>query len=319
MKKNKVSRRKILATVIVLFAVGFVAKQIYAYSIQNLIDAPVVGDFTISPGEETTKIINITSRLGETTKFKIEIEDFIGSSDGGEAAILLGSERGPYSLRDYIRPEISEFTLEHGQRMDLPIKVSIPQDATPGGLYGAVIIRTIPAEEGAEINETDASGKIQFVGRVASLFFVRVKGDVLEEGQLEKFGTINNKKIYPNSSVPFVATYKNKGSVHLVPYGILEIKNMLSKKIDEVEIKPYFVMPNATRSKEINWQRASAMGYYKAHLYLNRGYGNVVDEAEIGFWVIPWKIVTIAILVSIAITLSIVWLTKNVEFKKKRK
>jgi len=317
-----------LAIITVLLAVGFVAKQIYAYSIQNLIDAPVVGDFTIGPGKaeflldpggEATKMLNITSRLGETTKFKIEIEDFTGSSEGTEAAILLGSEKGPYSLRDYIRPEISEFTLEHGQRIDLPVKISIPQDATPGGLYGAVIVRTIPAEGSVEVNETDASGKIKFVGRVASLFFVRVKGNALEEGQLEKFNTINSKKIYPNSSVLFVATYKNTGSVYLVPYGILEIRNMLSKKIDEVEIKPYFVMPNATRSKEISWQRSSAMGYYKAHLYLNRGYGNVVDEKEIGFWVIPWKIVTIAILVIIAITLGIIWLVKNVEFKKKKK
>lgn len=317
-----------MALVTVLLVFGFVARQIYAYNIRNLIDAPIVGDFTIgpgkaefwlNPGEEATKTINITSRLGETTKFKIEIEDFTGSNKGTEAAILLGSEKGPYSLKNYIHPEVSEFTLEHGQRIDLPIKVSIPQDATPGGLYGAVIIKTIPAEGDTEISETGASGKIKFVGRVASLFFVRVKGNALEEGQLEKFTTINNKRIYSNSSVPFVATYKNTGSVYLVPYGILEIKNIFNKKIDEVEIKPYFVMPNALRSKEINWQRASAMGYYKAHIYLNRGYENIVDEKEIGFWVVPWKIVTIAVLVIIALVLGVIWLVKNVEFKKKKK
>jgi len=302
---------------------GFLAS---AYTIQNLIDAPIKGDFTLGPGkaeflldpgEEATKIIHVTSRLGKPMKFKVEIEDFKGSETGEYASTLLGSERGPYSLRDYLYPEVSEFTLNHGQRIDLPVKIKIPQDAEPSGLYGAVIITTSPEEEEIKAGEEGAQGQIKFISRVASLFFVRIKGSANEEGVLEKFSTINSQIFYSHASVPFAVLYRNTGSVHLVPYGMVEIKNMWGKKVEEIEIDPYFVMPNSLRTREMNWQRSSGLGRYTANIYLNRGYKDMVDEASFSFWILPWKIITISTLILITLILAIIWIAKNVEIRKK--
>ena len=298
-----------------------------AYTIQDLINAPVEEDFTLGPGkaefilepgEKTTKMIYVTSRLGRPMTFKVEVEDFKGSETGESASILLGDKQGPYSLKDYLRPEVYEFTLDHGQKINLPINITIPQDASPGGLYGAVIITTVPEKSNAGEIE-GAQGQIQFISRVASLFFVRVNGNVLEEGGLEDFSTLNSKSIYSSGSIPFTILYRNTGSVHLVTYGIIEIKNMWGKKIEEIEIDPYFIMPGSLRTRELKWERPTSLGMYTAHLSLNRGYKDIIDEAKISFWILPWKVISISSLILISLILAIIWLAKNIEFKKKGK
>jgi len=312
-----------------LFAIcilSFGAFSALAYTTQNLINAPVEEDFTLGPGkaefwldpgEEATKMIYVTSRLGKPMKFRVEVEDFRGSETGEFASTLLGDERGPYSLKDYLRPEVYEFTLNHGQKINLPIKVSIPQNAEPGGLYGAVIITTVP-EETKTGEVIDAQGQIQFISRVASLFFVRVNGNVLEEGGLEDFSTLNSKSIYSSGSVPFTILYRNTGNVHLVPYGVIEIKNIWGKKIEEIEIDPYFIMPRSLRTRESKWERPTSLGMYTAHLSLNRGYQDIVDEAKLSFWILPWKIISASLLILVSLILGIIWLVKNVELKKKK-
>lgn len=302
------------------------AISVFAYQIDKLTGVPDQGDFVLgpgksefwlNPGESASKTLQITNRLGRTMVFRVEIEDFTGSETGERNVVLLGSEQGPYSLRDYIEPEIKEFSLEHGEKMNLPVKIEIPQNAEPGGLYGAAIITTSPMRPDGTNAADEAEGQIQLVSRVASLFFVRVKGEAQENGRLEKFSALNNKKFYQGTPIKLNISYRNTGNVHLVPYGIIEVKNILGRKIEEIEIEPYFVMPNALRTYTAEWNRSSGIGYYTAHLYLNRGYQNIIDEARVSFWILPWKVITISILILIAFLLSIWWLTKNVEIRRR--
>ena len=64
------------------------AVTVSAYQIQTLLDTKVEGDiilgptkteFFLNPGEIATKEIMVTNRPGQTLRFQVEIEDFIGS------------------------------------------------------------------------------------------------------------------------------------------------------------------------------------------------------------------------------------------------
>jgi len=158
---------------------------VFAFEVQKLANVLVENDFTLgpgkielflNPGESVTRNLLITNRLGRPMKFRVELEDFTGSSTGERAAVLLGNKRSPYSLRDFLHPEIWEFTLSHGERMVLPVTVTIPQEMEPGGLYGSVLISTSPSEDFLEREEEKAKGQVRLVARVGALFFVRVKG-----------------------------------------------------------------------------------------------------------------------------------------------
>lgn len=310
---------------VIYLCIGFYS-SVFAFEIESLPNVLVTKDFTLgpgkievflNPGEEEIRNLQITNRLGKTMNFNVEIEDFEGSLTGETAVILLGGKRGPYSLRDYLHPEVLKFQLAHGERMNLPIKISIPKDMEPGGLYGSVLIVSSPLEPDLETEQGKTKGQVKLVARIGSLFFVRIKGDVQEQGELEKFDTLNSKRFYQKGPIDFSIFYRNQGNVHLNPYGTIEIKNILNKKIGEIITNPYFAMPKSLRYREVKWERGLALGRYTAVLSLNRGYQDIIDTAKVSFWIIPWKILLIVAVIFFLLILFIWWFVGHFEIKKK--
>ncbi|MCX6760282.1 MAG: hypothetical protein NTW46_02985 [Candidatus Nealsonbacteria bacterium] len=319
--------KKTLITIgICLAAVSCLVLNIYvslAYSVEDLnfenkgdiVVGPGKAEFFLSPGEKTTKEITISNRSGMKKKINIDVEDFAASADSGTTVDFLGKEKGRFSLKDYVKPEITEIILEHGQRLRLPVEIDIPLNADPGGLYGAVMISASNITEPGSVEDNTASMSAKLVTRVASLFFVRVKGDVNEDGALRDFKAL--KSFYEKGSIPFNIAYENKGSVHESPYGIIEIRNMLGKKIDEVQVDPWFVMPDSIRTREVKWERGGLFGRYTATLTLNRGYMDILDTKEFSFWVIPWKLALVGLAVLFLFIWLLVWIAGHFELKKK--
>jgi len=305
---------------------GFLPSQISAYRLEDMnLVGPAAGDFALGPGktelwmdpgEKVTKQLYVANRLGKTMNFIIEIEDFRGSRDPEQTVVLLGEERGPYSLKDYLHPEVMEFILKHGERITLPIEISIPEDAEPGGLYGSVLVRTErPPELELEGKEGEAVSGIKLISRLGTLFFIRVKGDVVENGFLGDFSTA--KDFYEKGPVPFELLFENNGSTHLIPYGLIEIKNLLGRKIDEIELEPWFAMPDALRSRKVIWERGLLFGRYTATAKVNRGYGDIIDQKSIDFWVIPWKIILIGLVLLVIIIGLLMWIASHFEIRRK--
>jgi len=303
-----------------LFYLFFFVPFIFALEIENT-EQPIRNDFVVSPGRievwldpgsTTVREFTITNRTGKKASFKIEIEDMQGSRDVEKPVILLGGERGPYSLKDYLEPEISEFSLEHGQRARFFFKISIPQDAEPGGKYGAVIVSKQPPPL-----ETSGGLEVAVAERIAVLIFVRVKGPVKEYGILKDFST--PKKIYTKPYIPLNIYFENNGNVHLNPYGIIKIKNLLGQPITEIEVSPFFTLPDSLKLREIFWERKFLFGYYTAELFLNRGYQDIIDYKAVNFWVLPVLPLAIFFVVFFAFVFIFYWIINNIEIRKKQK
>jgi len=315
---------QILVIAVMLFGISF--PLVLAYQVEDLNISPGDNDFVlgpgkvelwVEPGEKIIKEFTITNRLGKTMDFKIGIEDMKGSRDPEETVVLLGEEKGPYSLKDYIKPELTEFTLNHGQRMILPVEISIPPDAEPGGLYGSMLVSTSPPQVEGGIEGGKAKGQISLISRLGTLFFIRVKGEAREEGSLKDFTV--EKSLYEKGSIPLNILYENNGDVHLNPYGVIEIRNILGRKIDEIEVDPYFTMPDSVRLREVKWDRELLFGKYTASLSLNRGYQDKIDQKSISFWVVPWKIILSGLSGIIVMVSLLVWIVSRFEIRRKGK
>lgn len=320
--------KKIIIFLIVLFSFSFFVSPALTAKVDDLSETPKSGDYIIGPGkaeikmdpgQSKTRFIMITNRYGKDMNFKIEIEDFKGSRVPGENVVLLGEQKGPYSLKDFLHPELKNFVLKHGQRMNLPVIISIPADAQPGGLYGSVIVTAVPSVNSSTSNDEVVSGNVVVTSRLASLFFVRVSGEAKEEGLLKDFST--SKKFYTVPEIKFSSVFENNGNVYLNPYGSLEVKNILGTKIDSTIIEPYFAMPDSIRVKDFVIKRSFMFGYYTADLSLNRGYANIVDQKSISFWVLPWKALVVFVLGLMALVSVVLLILKwfNANFERKNK
>ena len=295
------------------------------YSVEKLSDIGTNKDFVVGPGKAELEVnpgesrvypIKVTNRMGETKTFKIEVEDFTGSNDPEQTVVLLGDERGPYSLKDYLSVSAYEFTLESGERATIPVTISIPTDEEPGGRYGSVIVSTVSTK--ADLEEGSAGSAI--ISRIGVLFFVKIPGGVEQAGVLKDFRTKAGQKIFGKNKIDFEISFENTGSVHLNPYGELRIKNWLGKEVGNEIIDPWFAMPDSLRFREISWGRSFLLGMYKAEASINRGYGEsggTIDHDSFTFFVIPWKLIVGLLGSIIALILIVRFFLSKFEFKRK--
>ena len=292
-----------------------------AYTISNT-GADSHGDFVLepgkieifmNPGETVTKNISVISRVSRKVKFAVTVEDFIGSQNPDTPVVLLGKDKSPYSFKDNITPETSTFNLDLGQRIEIPVTITAPKSAQPGGFYSSVIISNLPDDNAVAQN---ASARI--VSRVGVLLFIRINGPVKEEGTVQDFRVTGPRQGFLQSGpLTFEILFKNSGSVHLVPYGTVTITNLFGQKVGEVPVDAYFSLPDSLRYRQVTWPKEVLFGYYKAHLELHRGYSNVVDSKDLSFFVLPWKYVGLVVLIFFLIAIIYYVFTRKFELKRK--
>ncbi len=295
---------KLFLSLIILVAPVFV----HGYIIEQT-DATITGDFVIEPakielslsaGEIAERTITVINRTDARKDYLISTEDIKGSNDLSMSVELLGGMQGPYSLKDYISPEVANFSLGSGEKINLPIRIKIPADAEPGGLYGTVLFSVSQQKDPSQEDKFGA----KIISRLGSLFFVRVKGDAREGGRLERFNWEADKMLFFGQPKALEIVFRNDGNVHLNPYGLVEIKNLLGSTVEMIEILPYYSLPDSLRYRKVEASHPIFFGRYTASLALKRGYGDVVEEQKIVFWVLPVRLIGI-----VSIALVVFWFT----------
>lgn len=323
MKFPRLNNRLVLFLTI-LFLFSFPA-QAFAVSITNT-DGEIANDFVLGPaktevflkpGQKVTKTLSVTNRTDREQTFTIEIEDFKGSKDINQVVVLLGNDRSPYSLHDYIKPEANSFKLKSGQRGVMDVVISVPADAEPGGRYGSVLVSSEPSSS----SESESDNVTKTISRIGALYFVRVAGQVKEDARLTDFRLQNEQTFFEKGPFNFELLFENNSSVHLTPTGNVVIKNMLGRTVKELKVDPFFSMPDSLRAAQVTWDSGLTFGRYTATVNLSRGYQESPDQTDtmtVSFWVLPWKVVVGGILVIIILAFIIRKIAGSFEIKRKK-
>ena len=269
------------------------------YEVETISGRLDVGDFvvgpgraeiTLAPGQTAIREITVTNRISEDRTFKLEVVDISGTRDGSAALRVVEDGRGPYSIQDYVSFPEDTFTLSLGERAVLPITVNLPADAEPGGYYGSILVSTVRAGSAAS---GDPVPRNPIIARVGSHLFITVEGEEMRSGQVLDMSVLPTQWWYESGPMNFGIAYENTGSVHLNPYGELSVTNLFGDEIGYMELDPWFVLPQSIRTREVLWERDFLFGRYTAKATINRGYDDILDEVEVTFWVLPWKLLLI--------------------------
>ncbi len=271
---------------------------------------PAKVELAILPGAEVTSELRLENGTAVPLLVTISFEDVAPNtqaSPSDDPVRLLGSQGGEYSLRDLFSIPKERITLISGETASIPVRVRIPSDVLPGGRYGSVVLTFQPI---LAAGSGDAAN-VAVESRVATLFYVRVQGETKEAGELRAFGLFNNERFAqsPKMQQPlrFQIAFENTGTVHVNPYGRLTLHGLWGDA-KEIIIDPWVVLPNATRMREINYHEPLTLGRYTAHLEQNRGYGDVIDERETVFWVLPTPEGMLVIVLSVA---TLIWIIRR--------
>ena len=289
-----------------------------AYTIENYQDkvedrfviSPVNLELNLMPGESTTQNIIIINRLGRTAEFTLSREDFIGSDNPEKSTVFLGEDESAVtSARNWINTEIDKITLNHGDRLTLPVSIKVPEGVTAGSHYSAVFV---------SVASPDSSGKdkVKLVSRVGTLILINVPGNNRESGEITQFNA--GRQFYRNGPVEFSTIFKNTGNVYQKVRGEIAITNILGAKVAQIPVKDWVVLSDASRRQTAEWDRKWMVGRYRAHLTIFYGLGgNLTDESEIVFYAFPWHIALLILLILIVIYYAFKYIFSKFEIRRK--
>ena len=214
-----------LALVIATLSIAL-SSPVFAASI---VISPPKLEVNAERGQTLNEVIKITNRDKTTINLTSSVQDFVPTGESGKAAFINPEDNDPsLSIANWIT--IEDVSIKPGEKKAVPFTINVPNDAEPGGHYGAIFFSP-PTERGA----------MPVQQRIGVLVLIRVEGEINESGQLDTFGIypedLEGEDIIDNSSdfffsslpVPFATRVENTGNVHMKPAGKVEISSIFGK------------------------------------------------------------------------------------------
>lgn len=264
---------------------------------QALEIAPPVIYLNANPGQTIKTQIYIRDISSGNLLVTGQVNDFIASGqDGTPKVILDDSTDNPYGLKSWVAP-LPKLLLIPKEIKTLPVTITVPKDASPGGHYGVVrFTATPPSLEGSGVSLSASLG---------SLLLLTVSGATTEKLTVESFSVSKGGKsssIFESGPLDFTEVLKNTGNVHVQPQGQVTITDMFGKKVAavNVNIPPGNVLPGSSRKftqpldKTVIGNKR-LFGRYKATMKVTYGANKQVLTDTLTFWVIPYKLVAFVI------------------------
>lgn len=261
---------------------------------QGLEISPPLVDVKADPGQ----VVKTQLKVRNVTKYPLIVEaeynDFVANGEDGQPKILLNNdEKSPYSIKDWLGT-IPTATLQPREQAVFDVTIAVPKNASPGGHYGVVRYTGTPANTG------DASA-VSLSASIGTLILVNVSGDVQESGKIsELFSARDGKKrtMFEYGPVAIVTKVENTGNVHFKPKGTVRVSNMFGGKVQEFQLNAAGgnVLPQSTRKFENVLNKKLLFGRYKIQADVTYGQDNKIMSKTSSFWVIPYKLVILFIL-----------------------
>lgn len=257
---------------------------------------PTLFEMSATPLQAWNSSVKVINNNPQELTVYAQVVNFAPQGETGQGKFIpvFEQETNGATLAEWIDISHEPITIPPEQSHAIPFTVNVPEGAAPGGHFAAILIGTQPP---------DTSGGYQMKTSqiVTSLFFVRVAGDVVEDGNVREFRTTERFVDAPEAQ--FEVRFENKGNVHLQPQGEIVITNMWGKERGVIPInhQTHFgnVLPESIRKFEFSWKgeaTLSDIGRYKAVLAL--AYGDDARKFATSttyFYVIPFKAMLIVL------------------------
>jgi hypothetical protein len=305
----------------------------------NIVTSPLPINLTGKPGDTLTADIRVKNGGAATEQLKVSLMKFSAYGDEGKPAIADRAAGDDYFDWVSFSPQI--FEAPSNEWITVKMTIKLPKTAAFGYYYAPVFSRaTAPIPAKGKENA--------LVGSAAVLVLVDVDvPGAKRTGTIDSFTA--SKRTYEFLPASFTIKVHNSGNVHLMPNGNVFIKQG-NKTVATLHILPSQanVLPNSSRKFTATWsdgfpsyvtkqeggkvildkngQPVTSLqwdfsklsklriGKYSAHVLMayDDGKRDVPLEAVVSFWVMPWRILAVVLLVVLLVGAGIWSMTHNV-------
>lgn len=318
----KIMRRFVLATIFVL-----VGGIVYANQVLALTVSPVRAEIAGDPGQILQGEIILFNEQKEIKEPRTFYSSFANFEAQGESGTPFFTDSAT-DLAIWIK-SLRQVILKPGERKTIPYTIEIPKNAEPGGHFAVIFWSTTPPEgEGG-------GGQVTVGGRLGVLVLLTVNGgQVKGGGGLLEFTAKDKQRIFASLPIDFIYRFQNTSGNRIQPEGEIKIKNTfgLTSAVLPANEGHGGVLPAGIRKFTITWTggenneeaqvsiaqpqatsetgeklgffgmvgkewKIFAFGRYTAELNLKYGQDNKETSATYSFFVIPWQLLSVVIII----------------------
>ncbi|MBC9005277.1 WxL protein peptidoglycan domain-containing protein [Micromonospora aurantiaca (nom. illeg.)] len=165
--------------------------------------------YDLAPGDSVTDHVGVTNLGDRPLTFAVYGTDAYTTTDGAFA--LLPSDRAATDVGAWIGVERRSWTVQPGRRADIPFRLTVPRNATPGDHTGGVIAAV--AQDGV----TADGQRVRLDQRIAARVYLRVAGEVRPAVTVESVRVAYDTPLNPIGRADLTVTYRirNSGNVRV--------------------------------------------------------------------------------------------------------
>jgi hypothetical protein len=245
---------------------------------------------TIAPGESVTCQLRLSNRRSERTRFNLRVEGLVGSSSPRRQVEYV--ERGDARLRNTAAPWVQVqdgSTLRSRQFEVVPVRITVPQDAAPGGHFAAVLVS--PATDADDAADTGIGGRVE--SRIAVPVLITVPGDADAAAEITRASAPG--LVWARERWTLRTKVRNSGTVHVQPQGTVEVKGIFGNVVERLPLRGRTILPTASSEANVVWKKPPWFGYYRATITVRNGDDpKRLDSETVTFWALPpWWVLLI--------------------------
>jgi hypothetical protein len=303
----------------------------------HLTTSPLPISLKAKPGETVETELRVRNSGAETERLKVGLMKF--SAYGEEGKPKLEERAAGDDYFDWVKFSRTEFEAAPNEWQSIKMTVALPKTAAFGYYYAVTFSRT---------SDKSAQADLETAVRGGSATLVLLEADVpgaKRQIALEEFSV--GKRTYEFLPARFNIKLKNTGNIHTAPTGTIFV-NRGGKQLGTVDVNHTKgnILPTSSRIftadwsdgfpvykpkiengrvalkdgepvYELNWDlgelKKLRFGKYTATVVMvyDDGQRDVPLEGSVEFWVVPWRLIGLAIAVPLVPALAVYFIMKR--------
>jgi hypothetical protein len=293
----------------------------------NLQISPLPIELTAKPGTSAKTDLRVRNAGTKTEKLQVKL---LAVSEDNNGQVHLTKPTASDEWVGWVSFDRPTFDAPAGEWQTIKMNVNVPKSAAFGYYFAVEYLRA--SEQATQPGTAAAHGAV-----ATFILFNADAPNAKRQAQVVSF--TSSRKSYEFLPASFTVKISNTGNVHVAPKGNIFITKG-GKQVSSIDINSIGgnILPNGSRffssswndgfpayqfkngpdgqpllnkegvpEKSLKWDFAHAnrlrFGHYKAHLVMvyDNGQRDVPMEATLSFWVIPWRILGIMLLIGLLV------------------
>lgn len=226
--------------------------------------------------QSSITVVNITNALLTLELYPVDAT----TTNSGSFALLTQDE-----LRNgvgaWITLSKSQVTLAPSQTLTIPFQISIPANASVGAHNGGIAVQETSPIATEQVN----GGTVHIISRVGIRVYETVPGQATEVLRITNF----SRSEAANGRDVFMVTLSNTGNTNLTPSGMLTVKNVFDKTVEDDRINVLgMIAPSRSATYEVSTHYAKDWPErFSTTVAINYGQGKYTTSS-LHYFVYSW-------------------------------